>query len=121
MSIKTGPLDTLFSKFIRMRAIARGGCERCGTGKVDIKGLQCSHFYRRNKMSVRWDEDNAAGLCPGCHRYLDDEAVDKVEFFQRLLGQEKYDQLKHRMRQLGTPDKEVLKIYLKAKIREIEL
>ena len=72
-------LDSLFSEYIRKRAISKvGGCERCLTPKFDIqkdngdifpawKQLQCSHFIGRSKKSTRLDEDNCIGICGACH------------------------------------------------------
>ena len=120
MKIRIDPLDTLFSKFIRLRAIkAVHGCERCLTWKVDYKGLQCSHFHGRAQKSTRWDEDNGAGLCFGCHQYLGSHPLEHTEWFKERLG-DKFDLLQVRAR---TParfiDKAAIKMYLKAKITEI--
>ena len=116
--MKLDKLDVLFSELIRRRAILKvGGCERCLQGKVSWKDLQCAHFYGRRKKSVRWDTDNAAGLCGGCHMYLDGQAVEKVEFFKKLLGEESFDYLQGRAR---TParfiDREAITLYLKSQI-----
>ena len=120
MKIRINPLDTLFSQYIRLRAIKLvHGCERCLTGKVDYKGLQCSHFFGRAKKSVRWDEDNAAGLCFGCHQYLGSHPLEHTEWFKSRLG-EKFDLLQARAR---TPtryiDRKAIEIYYKAKIEAI--
>ena len=127
-------LDTLTSEYIRKRAIQRiGGCERCQTAKVDItkedgslfpawKTLQWAHYRSKNKHSIRWDESNAAGLCGGCHRYIDDHAYQKVEFFRTLLGQEEFDRINLRaeviMRSAAT-DYKAIEIYLKVKLNEL--
>lgn len=122
MKIRIDPLDKLFSEYIRKRAIARtGGCERCKKQKTSWKELQCMHFHSRRKRSVRWDEDNAMGGCYGCHSYLDGNPIEKVEFFKDLLGGEKFDHLNIRVRNTyPKPDKEMIKIYLKQKIKELE-
>ena len=36
------------------------------------------------------------------------------------LGEEKFDMLEGRMRQIGMPDKEAIRIYFTAKIKELE-
>ncbi len=120
MKIKTDPLDILFSKFIRLRAMkVVHGCECCLARKMDYTKLQCSHFFGRSRKSVRWDEDNAAGLCFGCHQYLGSHPVEHVEFFKARLG-DKFDLLDGRQR---TPshqiDKEAIRIYLNARIKEL--
>lgn len=127
MKIRIDKLDVLFSKYIRMRAITRaGGCERCLSPRIDIvkdngdtysawKQLQCAHFHGRSRKSVRWDEDNCAGLCFGCHQYLDSHAMEKVEWFKNYLGEEAFDLLNARL--TGKPDKAGLMLYYKEKLK----
>ncbi len=116
----TKALDALFSIFIRMRAIkTAGGCERCLTRKTDYKQLQCSHFIGRGSWSTRFDEDNAAGLCGGCHMYLEHHPLEHTEFFRKRLG-DKIDLLICRGR---TPvkhlDIKMLTLYFKEKIKQL--
>lgn len=117
-------LDDLYSKVIRKRAMKRvGGCERCKRPKFDIqkdngdifpawRQLHCAHFHERDAKSVRWDSDNSAGLCPGCHRHLDNHSYQKYEFFRKLLG-DKFEPLNERARVPGKPDLEELIAYYK--------
>ena len=120
MKIRIDPLDTLFSEYVRKRAMARvHGCERCLRGKAAYSELQCCHFHGRSRKSVRWDEDNAAGLCMGCHVYLDSHPLEKVQFFQERLG-DGFDLLTARASQTyPRPDREALGLYFKAKLREV--
>tara|TARA_Y100000310_G_scaffold298928_1_gene333332 strand:- start:905 stop:1552 length:648 start_codon:yes stop_codon:yes gene_type:complete len=124
------PLDGMFSEFVRRRALARvGGCERCLTEKHDTTRedgttrpaymqLECSHFIGRTTHAVRWDEDNAAGLCSGCHMYLEHHPEEHQPWWVKHLGQNGYDMLQAR-RRLGTkPDRNALGIYYKAKLKE---
>lgn len=121
MRIKIDPLDKLFSQYIRLRAMTRvDGCERCLTGKVNYKSLHCAHFDGRGHRSIRWDEDNAAGLCPGCHIYLDSHPLEKVEWFKKHLGEESFNLLQHRARMLDKPDKKLFTVYYQNKIKELE-
>ena len=119
--MKLDPLDVLFSKFIRMRAMSRvGGCERCLHTKVDYKQLQCSHFHGRGKKSVRWDEDNSVGLCGGCHMYLTAHPTEHVRWFEERLGG-RADLLEARMRATRLkPDKVALKFYYLEQIKGLE-
>jgi len=122
MVSKIDPLDTLFSKFIRLRAMSRThGCERCGAWKEDYRQLQCAHLISRWHKSIRWDEDAALGLCGGCHMWIDHEAEEKSELLKSKLGQEKFDALSHRARQIGKIDKNAITIYYKAKLEAEEL
>ena len=114
------PLDKLFSEFIRRRAMARvHGCERCLTGKVDYKELQCSHFWGRKRQLVRYDEDNSAGLCGACHLYLSANPSEHTTWFKNHLGEEAFDLLEARASKVGRPDEAGIALYLKEKIREL--
>ncbi len=115
-------LDKLYSIYIRMRAIFRvGGCERCLTPKLSWKQLQCSHFFGRARRSVRWDEENAVGLCGACHMYFTANPLEHTEWFKKHLGEEKFDLLNSRMRQTHPkPDQNLLLIYYQVKIKEMK-
>ena len=131
MKIRIDPLDTDVSEYVRRRAIQRvHGCERCLTPKYDTqkedgsnypawKQLQASHFIGRSNKAVRYDSDNLAGLCMGCHMYFTAHPLEHVEWFKARLG-DKFDLLQARAR---TParyiDKEVIRLYYKAKIKEV--
>jgi len=128
--MKRDPLDDLFSEYIRKRAMARvGGCEKCLAKKCDMtkedgsifpawKQLQCSHFHGRGNHSIRWDEDNAAGLCGGCHMYFTANPSEHKAWFVARLGELGEALLEGRKRE-GMPDKEAIKIYLKVKLEEL--
>ena len=113
-----------------MRAIHRGGCEWCGKPKFDIqkedgsvlpawKQLETAHFIKRRFKSVRYDEDNAIGVCKmGCHQAFEN---NKEAFMLQRLGQEGFDFLQGRVRiTYPRPDKEAIRLYLLAKIKELE-
>ncbi len=115
--IRIDPLDELVSEYKRKNA--NGYCERCGTYH-GWKELQASHFFGRGKKSVRWDEDNIAALCFGCHQYLGSQPDYHVIWFEQYLGAEKLDLLRGRMRiTWPKPDKKALTIYYKNKILEL--
>ena len=133
--MKLKPLDDLFSERIRKRAMQRvHGCERkeCPhQWKEDIvkdngkifpawKQLQCSHFIGRARKAVRWDEDNAAGICAGCHMYFTAHPLEHVKWFTDYLGEEAVDLLLARNRIREKPDIEAITLYLKAQIKELD-
>ena len=119
MRVKIDPLDKLFSEFIRKRAMIRvHGCERCLAWKESWKQLQCSHFYGRSKRSVRFDEDNAIGICGACHLYLTAHPLEQVEFFKTRLGERGFDMLNSRMRRMEKIDRKLLELYYQNKIKE---
>jgi len=115
-------LDKLYSELVRKRAMKLvGGCQRCKAPKRSWKELDCAHFHSRRKYSVRWHELNACGLCGGCHRHIDDNAYEKVEFFRELLNGE-FDKLNIEAEILSsysTNDYKLIEIYLKQKIEEL--
>jgi len=119
--MKLEPLDIVFSEFIRKRAMVRvGGCERCLHKKTEYKRLQCSHFHGRSRRSVRWDEDNAVGLCPACHLYFTAQPIEHTQWFEHHLGGPGFIMLQARMRNIGKPDVHTLTIYYKAQIDIVE-
>jgi len=124
----TDKLDTVFSRFKRL--MSGGYCKRCWlTNKPKsnaYKGydrLQNAHCHSRVKRSVRWDEDNVAPLCGGCHMYLDREYSAKQEFFLGLLGQAGFNALNERANQKKQFTIEELRRkieYFKARIKELQ-
>ena len=119
--MKLNPLDILFSKYIRLRAMKRvHGCERCLNYKKDYKELQCSHFIGRSNHSTRWDEDDCVGLCGACHIYFGSHPLEHMEFFKNRLGEQAFDLLNARARIIQKVDRNAITLYLKAKIQELE-
>ncbi len=129
--MKTGPLDRLFSEYIRRRAIDLvGGCQRCLALKYDstkedgsvyeaYKYLDCSHYHGRTSKSVRWDEDNCIGLCFGCHQYLEHHPHEHEEFFKKHLGEQKWNMLLSRSRPGNKPDQASLILYYTHKVKHL--
>jgi hypothetical protein len=128
---KRDPLWELCSKFIRMRAMDRcGGCERCWwlsqlgpksfRRKASWKELQAAHCFGRNARKVKYDIDNIAGLCGGCHLYIDSQHDAKEGFFRALLGDGKYEMLQMRKEQTHPKiDKAAIKLFLKSEIKKL--
>ena len=117
MKIRLDPLDRLFSELIRRRS--KGFCQRCGR-YYEWKDLQCSHFIGRSKRSTRWDEENACALCFGCHQYFTSHPYEHTEWFKARLGEERFDLLQGRARNISKPDRELIGIYLLQQIKELE-
>lgn len=118
MKIRISPLDSLFSEFIRKRALLTGGCEYCGQFKSYAQ-LQCSHFIGRRKRSTRYDPDNAAGVCFSCHSYLGEHPYEHTEWFKKRLG-DRFEQLIIKGNTPMKVDKEALTLYFKEKLKGIE-
>jgi len=115
-----GRLDKLFSELVRKRAMLRaGGCERCGSQKTDYKQLQCCHCFGRGKRSIRWDEEDAAGLCGGCHMFIDAQHDHKEGLFRRLIGDSRYELLEMRANIPQKVDRDLIELYLQNKLKEL--
>ena len=111
-------LDDLCKKIVKERAMQRvGGCERCLTRKKSISELDWAHCQPRNRLSTRWDIDNAAGFCGGCHIYLDNNHDEKREFFIKLLGEERYELIRMQSLISQKVDYDLIKLYLEQKIK----
>lgn len=94
-SMKRDKADREFSLLIRERAGWR--CERCFTPyPPPTRALHCAHMFSRGKLSTRWDPENAAALCFGCHRWLDTHPDLKRVWFRERLGDEAFDALELR-------------------------
>ncbi len=126
MKIRIDPLDKDFSRYVRLQS--GGYCKRCWLLKKPnaykgVKNLDCAHFHSRSRRSTRWDIENVAPLCRGCHGFLDGNPLEKVEFFLELLGQDRFDALTIRARtpkKYTVSDIEELKKYYKERIKEVE-
>jgi hypothetical protein len=86
VKIRISALDAKFSRYIRWIR-DKGTCQRCGKQYTPpTTALQCSHFNGRRKKSVRFDPENVAAMCHGCHAHLTANPWDHVLFWQKRLG-----------------------------------
>lgn len=117
--IKRSNADKWFSDYIRLKAGYQ--CERCK--KIYEKGdnrLHNSHFHSRRNRSVRFDPENVAALCFGCHRAFTENPHEHSEFFVKRLGREKYDALARRARIPQKVDESLIVLWCKAEIAKIK-
>lgn len=84
--------DILFSRLVR----ARGRCERCGDSNFDA--LTTAHIVRRSWAATRTVLDNAWCLCWGCHRALEDDPAEFMDFVDATIGRGRYDELRAQAR-----------------------
>ncbi len=96
MAIKRTAADKLFSDIIRTRD--NWTCQRCQKvvnrfSPSARKGLHCSHFIGRKRYNTRFDEDNCAALCYGCHRYFTSNPLEHHEWQYQRLGEDTIVQL----------------------------
>lgn len=86
MPIKICPADRAFSKCVREAAEWR--CERCDAQHSEgSMGLHNAHFMTRGNWGTRFDPDNTAALCYGCHSFLDRNPHEKIHWFEQKLGE----------------------------------
>jgi 4-hydroxy-3-methylbut-2-en-1-yl diphosphate synthase IspG/GcpE len=84
-------LDTVFSKYIRLRYAKNeiAECVTCGK-KQHWKKLQAGHFMSRTHYSTRWDEDNVQVQCVGCNVYHSGEQYKYSLYLGNKLSEELY-------------------------------
>ena len=124
--IKVRPADKLFSTYIR----ARDGW-RCVYGfkcnrNIDYsqsKGLlDCSHFQKRRKESVRFDIENCDASCRSCHYFVENHPEGQKtleEFKRKQLGEKRFNALLIRANQTGKKDDKLAMIYIKQLMKEL--
>ena len=70
-----------------------GSCANCGTKK----GLQAMHLFPKGRYPhLRFELDNGAPGCPGCHRRMTNDHELHRQFCIRYLGLEGYERLRLR-------------------------
>lgn len=117
--LKRSKADKLFSDFIRMRA--NWTCERCFTKyEPPTAALHCSHFHGRGKKSVRFDPDNAAAMCYGCHRHLTAHPLEHMDLFRHRLGETRFNQLTLRANTPTKVDEKMIEIILLSEIASLK-
>jgi len=117
--VKIYPADTAFSWCIRTRDYWT--CQRClKVYSPPTQALHCMHFMGRGKWSTRFEPDNAAAGCYGCHRFLDTHPTEKAVFFRQWLGDGRYDQIVLLSNQQSEGIKKELKDIAKHYRKELE-
>ncbi len=130
MPLKITLLDSLYSKAIKIRDDYT--CQRC-FNKFEPgpnPGLHLAHCFSRARQLIRCFEDNAVALCVHCHIWgkegfpaLDKNLPMKYRWFNKRLGAARFKKLKHMNDNPGRyqkPDKQELRDYYRAKIKEME-
>jgi hypothetical protein len=73
-------LDRLTSLIVRGRD---GRCVTCGSSQ----GLQCSHFYSRRYLAIRFDLRNCNAMCSGCNRRHNTDRKPYERYMLETYGQ----------------------------------
>jgi len=86
-------LDTIFSKYIRLRDSDPEGYCRCSTcGEVHHwTKIQAGHFISRKHYSTRWDEENVHAQCVACNVFRYGEQYKFSLYIGENLSKELYD------------------------------
>ena len=85
-------LDTVFSRYIRLRDAMSSGMFRCiSCGKIKpIEQADCGHFHSRTHMSTRFDEDNCHTECRYCNRFSADHIIGYRENLIKKIGEQRF-------------------------------
>ncbi len=117
--MRISPLDILFSKYIKLKAGEK--CEYCGATN---KQLHCHHgVVGRRYVNTRYEEDNCACLCVGCHYLLGDFPKINNDFFIKRIGTKRAEELEIIARTYRKMDKnrrEEIKANLQKKVKLLE-
>lgn len=91
--IKIRKADTVFSRWIKKRD--NYTCQRCGKeyGGYPARGLDCSHYISRRNEATRFDPDNCASICMGCHMFFHQNPDTHKLFMIDRLGPELFLEL----------------------------
>jgi hypothetical protein len=74
-------LDCLTSLIVRHRDRR---CVTCGSRR----NLQCSHFYSRRHLAVRFDLRNCNAMCVDCNRRHNSDPAPYLRFMNERYGEE---------------------------------
>lgn len=88
-------LDKVFSRYIKLRdtdAQYRGNCFTCYK-PLTIEEMQCGHWMKRKKKTVRWFDGNAFGQCNKCNCINDGEYEKMEARMRKEYGDEYVDNL----------------------------
>ncbi len=103
-------LDSIFSRFIRLRDTDRHGvgfCIDCGE-RVEWGELDNGHFISRDRLATRWDELNCAAQKTSCNRFHSGRQFEFAKGLDNKYGQ-------------GTADLILAKSYQITKYSTIEM
>lgn len=91
---KVRKLDTVFSKFIRLRDSKDGYFICCSCGRyLPYEQADAGHFINRRFMATRWREDNVHAQCRSCNRFKEGDAAGYALFMIRRYGEAKIELL----------------------------
>lgn len=118
-------LDSVFSKYIRLRDAMPNGTFRCiSCGKIlPMQTADAGHFFSRMHMSTRFDEDNVHAECRQCNRMTPGHLIGYMANLEKKIGtprMEALEQNAHRMRKWSVLELQCLIDYYTKKCRELQ-
>lgn len=89
-------LDTVFSRYVRMKGADECGTVECVTCKKPMhwKDAHAGHFIGRRHMSVRWDEINVHTQCCGCNTFNGGALDEYSAYIINIYGMNMFDELR---------------------------
>ena len=118
-------LDTVFSRYIRLRDAMPSGMFRCiSCGKIKpIEQADCGHFHSRTHMSTRFDEDNCHAECRYCNRFSADHIIGYRENLIKKIGEQRFmllDIKAHETKKWSHFELEQLDKYYRALVQKLQ-
>ena len=117
-------LDTIFSKYVRLKYAENGYVACCSCGKVfHWKAIHAGHWIIRKYLNTRWDEFNVHPQCCSCNTFGEGNSAGYAQFMLKTYGTEIMDDLYEKSRdntQWKAEDIEKLIPIYKAKLKSVE-
>ena len=126
--MKLRKTDVMFSKYIRARDKWR--CIACDLEKeggskdysVNSQGLECSHYWGRDRENTRFDPENCIALCTYHHKFAwgHGDGRDRYKAYMiKKLGDEVFDLLAVRAHTYKKRDDKLDEIIIRELIKEL--
>ena len=117
-------LDTVFSKYVRLRDAMPSGFFRCiSCGQIKpISQADCGHFHSRIHMSTRFDEDNCHAECRYSNRFSADHIIGYRANLIKKIGEQRFILLEakaHQSRKWSHFELEQLIKYYRALVQKL--
>ncbi|MDQ3820102.1 MAG: recombination protein NinG [Acidobacteriota bacterium] len=98
-------LDILTSRIVRARDRRCVTCDK-------YQNLQCSHFYSRRYLIIRFDLRNCNAMCTGCNKRHNYDPFPYMEYMQEHYGPEVVGELHElRMSLEKVPDEDLREMF----------
>ena len=85
--------------------------------------MDCSHFKKRRKESVRFDPENCDAACKACHNFIENDKMGQSVLSNwklEQLGAKRYGALLVRANHTGRKDDVMARIVIKKLMSELK-